>query len=226
MTPFIYIAAMLVGQTPTNAVRTDCMVRGQATLIASSAELRQENLIADKCRISEIKDKANLKWYIEQGFLVPLRDADDEDYEVSPDLAEGDPDDPELYLYARPWTKDFIETLAARAHTELGIRIMITSLVRPEEYQQRLRDYNSYAARESTHPTGATVDISLSDLTWRQRNWIRKYMLDLERDGLVEATEERGNYCMHVFVHPSFTPSVKNTVPAEDDDLLVPPPSK
>jgi len=205
MIPSLVSFLIAAAPPPQVGVRTDCTVRGAVTLIASTEELLQENRTAEKCRISSIKDKTNLRWYIEQGLLVPLRDADDAPYEVSPDLAEGDPDDPEMYLYARPWTKEFIETFAARAQTEIGIRIRITSLVRPEEYQKRLREYNSYAARESTHPTGATVDISLSDLTWRERNWMRRYLLELERLGVVEATEERGNYCMHVFVHPSFS---------------------
>lgn len=205
MHPYLIVFLVAAAGEPKAGVRTDCSVRGKATLVASTEELLQENRTAERCRVSSIKDKINLRWYIEQGLLVPLRDADDEDYEISPDLAEGDPDDPELYLYARPWAKDFVEAFAARARAEIGVRIRITSLVRPEDYQQRLRDYNGYAARESTHPTGATVDISLSDLTWRERNWMRKQLLGLERLGLVEATEERGNYCMHVFVHPSFS---------------------
>lgn len=196
-------ATMLVTQAGTG-VRTECKVKGEATLIASTRELLQENRLADACNLSNIKDKANLRWYIEQGYLVPMRDGDDEPYEIDPYLAEADPDDPELYLYVRPWTKQFIETTAARMWTEIGLRMRITSLVRPESYQAELRTFNRNAARDSTHPTGATVDISMVDYTWRQKNWLRKTLLALERDGLVEATEERGNACMHVFVHPAY----------------------
>lgn len=183
---------------------TDCVVKSEATLVASSRELYRENRLAEKCRLSRIKDRAHLKWFISEGLLVQLSHGGEEAYVIDTNLGEEDPDNAELYLYVRPWVKEFVETVAEMAQAEIGVRIRITSLVRPLDYQRRLQEHNPNAASESTHPTGSTVDISLVELNWQQKNWLRQYVLRLEKDGLVEATDERRNKCLHIFVHPAF----------------------
>lgn len=197
----IGLAALFSAPTPVRAeVRTDCKVSGTATLVPSSAELRQENRLADACGLTRIDTAQRLKWFIAEGRLVPV---EVRGFEIDPELGEEDPDDAESYAFARPWVVRFLEDIAQAGASALPT-LRITSLVRPEDYQQRLRRHNGYAARESTHATGATVDLSIASLDWKQRNWLRKHLLALERAGLVEATEERDNLCVHVFVHPSF----------------------
>ncbi len=197
-------------------VFTDCAVKSEATLVASSRELFHENKLAERCRLTRIKDRAHLEWFISEGLLVPLSHGGEEAYRIDANLGEEDPDNAALYIHVRPWLKEFVETVAARAQTEIGVRIRITSLVRPLDYQRRLQEHNRNAASESTHPTGSTVDISLVELEWREKNWLRQYILSLEKAGLVEATEERGNQCLHIFVHPAFG----QPVPEEEVTIL------
>lgn len=218
---FTIIAAstmILTQPTVQPTVFADCAVKSEATLVASSSELYRENRLAEKCRLSRIKDRANLEWFISEGLLVPLPHGGEEAYVIDANLGEEDPDNAALYIHVRPWVKEFVETVAEMAQTEIGVRIRITSLVRPLKYQRRLQEHNRNAASESTHPTGSTVDIALSELDWQQKNWLRQYVLRLEKDGLVEATEERGNQCLHIFVHPAFAQPepLEEAVPAQE----------
>ncbi|MFC1702983.1 DUF5715 family protein [Patescibacteria group bacterium] len=198
---FIVASTVFITQ-PT--VITECAVKSNPTLMASQAELFHENKLAEACRLSRIKDRAHLEWFINEGLLVPLSYGGEEAYVIDTNLGEEDPDNAVLYVHVRPWVKVFVETVAERARTEIGARIRITSLVRPIDYQRRLREHNRNATSESTHATGSTIDISLVELEWREKNWLRQYILLLEKSGLVEATEERANQCLHIFVHPAF----------------------
>ena len=174
-----------------------------ATLVGSAQAIADENRKADAFRLERYGDRARLEQAIAAGELAPI--ADTACYYVDEELGEEDPDRAELYVHAKPWVRNFLDQFLGRAHAELDFRFAVTSLVRPRSYQKQLRRSNSSAASESTHATGSTVDIAMAGLTWSQKQWVRKELLDLERRGLILATEEPRIGCFHIFVSPDFS---------------------
>ena len=60
--------------------------------------------------------------------------------------------------------------------------------------------------KQSSHLTGSTVDISYKDISPESKAWLERKLRQMERQGLVEATEEHGSQaCFHVMVFPSKT---------------------
>ncbi len=201
---------VLVTLTAASAVfSADALAAGSSraapapSLLGSYESLTEENRRADACKLERYRDRARLEQAIASGELVAIGDTDS--YFIDQELGEEDPDKAEAYVHVRPWVKTFLDQFLGRAHEELGFRFALTSLVRPKTYQSRLRETNTAAARESTHTTGATVDISLGGLTWTQKQWVRKKLLELEARGVIMATEEAHIGCFHVFVTPDFT---------------------
>lgn len=99
------------------------------------------------------------------------------------------------YPYVRPATRTFVQRLAEQYAGECGAPLEVTSAVRPATRQPP----NSVA--ESVHPTGIAIDLHKpDDPTCLQ--WLRGTLLDLEGDGVIEATEEFAPAHFHVAVFP------------------------
>jgi LysM repeat protein len=96
------------------------------------------------------------------------------------------------YPYALPATIDFIQRFAASYRNGCGERLVVTSALRPKSEQPR----NS--SPKSVHPTGIAVD--LRKPSGRCLAWLRGALLTLEREGVIEATEEFHPAHMHVAV--------------------------
>lgn len=100
------------------------------------------------------------------------------------------------FPYVRPATRTFVQRLAREYSDECGEPLEVTSGVRPATRQPP----NSVA--ESVHPTGIAVDLHKpSDPTCLR--WLRGQLLDLEGDGVIEATEEFAPAHFHVAVFPT-----------------------
>lgn len=100
------------------------------------------------------------------------------------------------FPYARPEVKLFIERMAAQYRAGCGERLVVTSLTRPRSAQP------NNASRRSVHPTGMAVDFRSS--TQRTcRVWLESALLNLEKQGVVEATRERYPPHYHVAVFPN-----------------------
>lgn len=99
------------------------------------------------------------------------------------------------YPYARPEVKLFLERLGAQYREACGERLVVTSLTRPRSGQP------NNASRRSVHPTGMAVDIRRSH-DRGCRVWIESTLLNLEKQGVVEATRERRPPHYHVAVFP------------------------
>jgi hypothetical protein len=95
--------------------------------------------------------------------------------------------------YVRPETLRFIEALGAAHRQACGEPIIVTSGIRPTE--RRLR--NSHV--KTVHPTGMAVDIRKSPGNCRV--WLRKALLGLESQGLIEAIEENRPPHFHIAVY-------------------------
>ena len=99
------------------------------------------------------------------------------------------------YAYALPSTRTFVQRLAAQYREECGERLVVTSATRPRS--MRLRN----SVTESVHPTGMAVDLRRPTRGSCLR-WLRETLLAVEREGAIDATEERRPPHFHVAVFP------------------------
>jgi nucleoid-associated protein YgaU len=100
------------------------------------------------------------------------------------------------YPYAKPAVRTFVERLAEQYHEACGERLVVTSAIRPASEQPR----NS--TERSVHPTGMAVYLR-KPTSRRCLTWHRNTLLSLERQGVLEATEERYPPHFHVAVYPT-----------------------
>lgn len=100
------------------------------------------------------------------------------------------------YPYVRPTTRTFLDRLSSQYRSACGERLVVTSAARP----QSMRLFNS--ARRTVHPTGIAVDVRKSSRR-RCRDWLRETLLVLERQGVLEATEEHRPPHFHIAVFPA-----------------------
>lgn len=170
------------------------------TLAARAGNLERENRHANTLGLSRMRDHAMVRRFLRAGLLVPVP-ARSRTFRV-----EGVPD---ALRVARPWTRRFVDQLAAAAHDLFGTRLKITSLTRTVSVQSTLDRSNLNAApadgpRRSSHLTGASVDISKRSHTPREILWLRTVLGRLERQGLVLAIEEFAQPHFHVLVLPRY----------------------
>lgn len=183
-------------------------------LRGSKAKQKQQNRAADRYNLSRIKDRNELEKFIAMKGgrqLVLLLETDS--YYLDPDIGYLDPGYEELYQYTRIWTRLFLDTELAEAHLATGDRFKIASLVRPLDYQQKLyRNKNNKVGaivgkkwwQQSSHPTGATVDISFDGMSLEGKNWLRKRFRKLQSQGKIIAAEEPRGRHFHLMILPSY----------------------
>jgi hypothetical protein len=94
--------------------------------------------------------------------------------------------------YARPETRAFLSAFAPEYRRACGEPLTVTSAMRPTSVRLR----NSVA--HTVHPTGIAVDLRAPRSGCRR--WMRAALLGYERQGVVEATEERRPAHFHVAV--------------------------
>jgi hypothetical protein len=97
--------------------------------------------------------------------------------------------------YVLPATLTFVERLASQYRAACGERLVVTSAARPRS----MRLSNSVA--KSVHPTGMAVDLRLPRNP-RCRSWLRRTLLSLDRQNVIEAIEETRPPHFHVAVFP------------------------
>jgi len=100
------------------------------------------------------------------------------------------------YPYVLASTRTFVQRLGAQYRGVCGEKLVVTSGIRPTS----LRLANS--TDRSVHPTGMAIDIR-KPRGGRCLEWLRETLLYLERQGVVEATEERRPPHFHVAVFPA-----------------------
>jgi len=177
------------------------------SLRGSKAALALENAVADRFKLERFADVTALRAAIASRKLIPLAATDA--YAVDETLGELDSGNRSLYSHCRPWVKTFLDAVLGEAHRRFGGKLLVTSLVRTVAYQAAIkRAYPKAAAagdspaRRSSHLTGSTVDITLKEMPYDTRLWLRRKLIALEKAGAVQATEERA--CFHIMVFPDF----------------------
>ena len=175
------------------------------------AKQKQQNRAANRYDLSRIEDRSELEKFIAMAGprrLVAVSDTDS--YYLDPDIGYLDPGYEHLYRHARVWVKLFLDTELTEARRVTGDRFKIASLVRPRSYQEKLSRRKSGAIfgkrwwEQSSHMTGATVDISFKGLSVAGQRWLRQRLKKLQAQGQIIAVEERYSGHFHVMVLPSY----------------------
>lgn len=96
------------------------------------------------------------------------------------------------YPFVLPRTRDVVNVFARKYHEVCGERLIVTSASRPRSEQPR------NASPKSVHPTGMAVDFRRP--TGECLAWVRQELVLLERQGVLEATEEKHPVHFHVAV--------------------------
>ncbi len=177
----------------------------------SRESLILQNEEIDRLQLPRISDEEQLQQLIDRGDLLPLPD----NQYVSVSIAKP------AHRYCKAWTRDFLEDLGEAYYQEFGRPIVVTSAVRPADYQHRLRRHNRNAAPEtgetaSSHMAGITVDILKRGMTRRQRQWLNDYMTPLKAQGLIEPEEERRQPVYHVMVSARYSERQASVQPVSD----------
>jgi hypothetical protein len=97
------------------------------------------------------------------------------------------------FPFVLPSTRAFVDSLGEKYREACGERITVTSGARPIAEQPR------NASPKSVHPTGMAVDFRKPN-SGPCLTWLRASLIDLEKRGVVEATEERHPAHFHVAV--------------------------
>ena len=106
-----------------------------------------------------------------------------------------------LLSYIRPEARDLILQVAHDYREKFDRPLAITSLVRTEEYQDRLGEDNPNATTIATppHTTGLAFDMLYKFMTAAEQQAVMAEIARLEDEGRVEALRENRNH-IHVFV--------------------------
>lgn len=170
------------------------------SLRGSLASLERQNTRLNDEGLERIEDEEDLAGRIAHHLLIPVP--------ASPALSVNE-NLAARHRFCRPWTARFLADLA-RAH-QVAFRkpLEVSSAVRTVQYQKRLMATNGNAAPAegdivSPHLTGAAVDIVKDNLTRQELAWMRRRLLELEKMGKIDVTEEFQQACFHITVYKNY----------------------
>ena len=104
----------------------------------------------------------------------------------------------------RPAALKILEEVAAAYHQQFGRPLPVSSLVRPEQYQQALRRVNRNAVLIDTppHSTGLAFDIDYRYMSAPEQAVVMAELARLKNAGRIEAIRERNaNYHVFAFIN-------------------------
>lgn len=123
----------------------------------------------------------------------------------------------------RPAALKILEEIAAAYHRQFGRPLPVSSLVRPEQYQQALRRVNRNAILIETppHSTGLAFDIDYRYMSAAEQTFVMAELARLKNEGRIEAIRERNaNY--HVFAFLNGTRPSDDLITASLDEAVPP----
>jgi hypothetical protein len=175
-----------------------------APLKGSHEILIHQNQVADRDGLSRIQNDDDLLQMRNQKLLVAL---------PADSFLEVDERLPENRRYCRPWTAEFLVTMARAHYAHFHTALQVNSAVRTVEFQQHLLHTNGNAApaggdTASPHLTGQAVDIAKHGLSLTEIAWMRGYLLPLVQEGKVDVEEEFQQSCFHISVYKRYLPPV------------------
>lgn len=195
---FAVLFFLAFGAGVSDAHGKNCCQGPPPELCGSPESLAWQNEVADFYDLPRIKDVKMLAGLVQKNEIVRI-----------PLWATG------FYLegrglrpYALVFTRDLLEDLGARFFLKFRRPFKISSLIRTQKEQDRLvRRHRSDAdgrtpERRSVHTTGSAFDISRRPFSEDEIKWLRILLVALEKEGVIEATEEMCNNAFHVMVFP------------------------
>jgi len=167
----------------------------------SHESLLAQNEEIDRLQLPRIADDAELEELKASHALVPIEAS--ESLRIQPSLEPS-------RRFCRPWTRDFVEDLAAAYYRQFHDQIQVNSAVRTVKVQKKLRRHNRNAApaegdTASSHLAGLTLDLQRRGMTKEEIRWVERYLFYLHALGLVEPEEERRHWCFHVMVSDRYS---------------------
>ena len=164
--------------------------------------LVHQNQVADRDGLSRIQNDNDLLQMRNQKLLVAL---------PASSFLEVDERLPENRRYCRPWTAEFLATMARAHYAHFHTPLQVNSAVRTVEFQQHLMHINGNAApaegdTASPHLTGQAIDIAKHGLSLTEIAWMRGYLLPLVQEGKVDVEEEFQQSCFHISVYKKYLP--------------------
>jgi hypothetical protein len=165
--------------------------------------LVHQNQIADRDGLDRIQNDEDLLNMRNERLLVSL--PENNALEIDERL-------PTNRRYCRPWTAQFLATLARAHYAQFHSPLQVNSAVRTVEFQQHLVHINGNAApaegdTASPHLTGQAIDIAKHGLSLTEIAWLRGYLLPLVQEGKVDVEEEFQQACFHISVYRMYLPS-------------------
>jgi uncharacterized protein DUF5715 len=103
----------------------------------------------------------------------------------------------------RPAALKILQEVAAAYHKQFDRPLPVSSLVRPEQYQNVLRRSNRAATNIDTppHSTGLAFDIDYRFMPAGEQNFVMNELARLKRDGRIEVLRERAaNFHVFAFI--------------------------
>ena len=115
----------------------------------------------------------------------------------------------DIRRYCRPWTLQFLNDLAEAHYAKFKRPLELTSAVRTVEQQAKLRRTNRNAApiegeTASSHLAGLTIDIGKKGMSRAEKKWFDQYLVEMQKNHIIEAAEERRQACYHIMVGESY----------------------
>ncbi len=164
--------------------------------------LVHQNLVADRDGLDRIQNDEDLLDMRRDSLLVSL---------PASTALEIDDRLPVNRRYCRPWTAQFLTTMARAYYAHFHTPLQVNSAVRTAEFQQHLIHINGNAApaegdTASPHLTGQAIDIAKHGLSLSQIAWLRGYLLPLVQQGKVDVEEEFQQACFHISVYKKYLP--------------------
>jgi Family of unknown function (DUF5715) len=165
--------------------------------------LVHQNQVADHDGLTRIQNDDDLLAMRNQRLLVSI---------PASNALEVDERLPINRRYCRPWTAQFLATMARAHYAHFHTALQVNSAVRTVEFQQHLMHINGNAApaegdTASPHLTGQAIDIAKHGLSLTEIAWMRGYLLPLVQEGKVDVEEEFQQSCFHISVYKRYLPS-------------------
>ena len=169
-------------------------------LYGSLASLERQDRRLEAEGLRPIENDSDLEYRIDHKRLAPLP--------VSAGLTVN-PRLPVMRRYCQPWTAEFLSDLAQMHDAAFHRPFRVDSAVRTVAFQRRLRRTNVNAAPAigpiaSPHELGASIDIGKKGMSWREIAWMRRYLLTLQNEGVIDVEEEFKQACFHITVYDTY----------------------
>src|SRR5262245_54172257 len=154
---WLAIFAMVLAFVCTNA--PGASISPMLSLRGTPESQRQQQTEALHEELTQISGERVLAALVRTGSLVPL--PQNRELRVDPKLRS-------TYRFVVPWTRQFLQDLAAEHYAAFKAPLEVTSAARTVAYQRRLRTRNANAAVQSSHVYGATIDVAKNRLSANQ----------------------------------------------------------